>query len=96
MLPVPPLQHELILRAIDLGTGYAPGGPAARLVAVIPDELARLEPEPLHLPMPADARLAAVTDALIADHGNRRDLADWALQAGASARTLACSSAKPA
>ena len=89
VLPVPPLLRELILRAIDLGGDYAPDGPAARLVAVIPDELRRLEPEPLHLPMPADPRLAAVTDALVADPGDRRDLADWAHEAGASERTLA-------
>lgn len=89
VLPVPALLRELILRTMELGNDYGPGGAEARLVAVIPDELRRLHPEPLHLPLPADPRLAAVTDALIADPGDRRDLADWARQAGASERTLA-------
>ncbi len=89
VLPVPPLLRELILATVALGRDYTDDGAARRLVAVIPDELRRLKPEPLHLPLPADPRLAAVTDALIDDPGDRRDLADWAQGAGASARTLA-------
>jgi AraC-like DNA-binding protein len=89
VLPVPPLLRELILRVVALGRSYPPDGPEARMVAVIPDELRRLKPEPLHLPLPRDARLSIVTAALIADPGDRRDLGDWAAQAGASERTLA-------
>jgi AraC-like DNA-binding protein len=58
-------------------------------MAVIPDELAGLEPEPLHLPLPADSRLRSVTDTLIADPADGRDLKAWATTAGASERTLA-------
>jgi AraC-like DNA-binding protein len=89
VLPVPPLLRELILRVVALGRSYPPDSPEARLVAVIPDELRRLKPEPLHLPLPRDTRLSIVTSALIADPGDRRDLGDWATQAGASERTLA-------
>jgi AraC-like DNA-binding protein len=50
----------------------------------------RVEPlEHLHLPMPRDRRLRAVTEALIADPADPRTLADFAAAAGASARTLA-------
>ena len=45
--------------------------------------------EHLHLPMPRDRRLRAVTEALIADPADPRTLADFAGAAGASARTLA-------
>jgi len=86
---VSPFLRELILRVVALGRSYAPDGPEARLVQIVPDELARLEPEPLHLPLPEDTRLAAVTSALIDQPGDRRDLGDWAAQAGASERTLA-------
>ena len=73
---VSPLLRELILRVVSLGRDYPPDGAEARLVAVVPDELRRLQPEPLHLPLPDDTRLAAVTSALIAEPGDRRDLAD--------------------
>ena len=89
VLPVPPLLRELILRVVALGRTYPSDSAGARLVAVIPDELRRLKPEPLHLPLPQDARLATVTAALIDEAGDRRDLSDWAEQAGASERTLA-------
>ncbi len=86
---VPALLRELVLRASSLGNDYALDGAEARLMAVIPDELRRLTPEPLHLPLPQDPRLCAVTDALMADPGNDRALGDWARAAGASERTLA-------
>ena len=89
VVSVPPLLRELIVRAVGFGFDYPPDGPEARLMAVIPDELARLDAEPLHLPLPTDVRLRAVTDALIADPGDGRDLKAWAKSAGASERTLA-------
>lgn len=89
VVSVSPLLRELIMRAIEIGLDYPPDGPQARLMAVIPDELARLDAEPLHLPLPADPRLRTVTDALIADPSDGRDLKAWARTAGASERTLA-------
>ena len=89
VLTVPPLLRELIVRATSLPADYPPDGPEARLMAVIPDELAGLEPEPLHLPLPTDPRLSTVADALIADPGDGRDLKEWGKIAGASERTLA-------
>lgn len=86
---VPPLLRELVVRAVAFGFDYPPDGPEARLIAVIPDELAQLKPEPLHLPLPADTRLRTVTDTLIADPSDSRDLKAWATTAGASERTLA-------
>jgi AraC-like DNA-binding protein/mannose-6-phosphate isomerase-like protein (cupin superfamily) len=86
---VPPLLRELILRAVSFGEQVAPGGPEARVLALIPDELRALEPEPLHLPLPRDRRLTAVTGRLAADPADGRPLAAWAKAAGASERTLA-------
>ncbi|MBC6440533.1 MAG: helix-turn-helix transcriptional regulator [Rhodospirillales bacterium] len=86
---VSPFLRELILKVVALGRAYPSDGPEARLVAVVPDEFRRLKPEPLHLPLPDDARLASVTQALIDNPGDRRDLGDWAQEAGASERTLA-------
>jgi len=44
---------------------------------------------PLDLPQPAEPRLRRVTQALLANPGDRRSLAAWARWAGASPRTLA-------
>jgi len=81
--------RELILYATTLRDHYAPDGPEARVMAVIPDQLRLLRPEPLHLPTPADRRLRAITDALSEHPSDGRSLADWARTAGASERTLA-------
>jgi len=42
----------------------------------------------LHLPMPSDARLIPVTDALSTHPADPRSLEDWAMEVGASTRTL--------
>lgn len=89
VVSVPPLLRELILRATSLPETVAPDGPEARMLALIPDELRALEPEPLHLPLPRDRRLKAVTDSLAARPAEPRMLADWARRVGASERTLA-------
>jgi AraC-like DNA-binding protein len=89
VVTVPPLLKELILAAVTLPERYSPDGPEARLLAIIPDQLRRLEPEPLHLPIPSDRRLLGITDALTGHPADGRSLADWARTAGASERTLA-------
>jgi AraC-like DNA-binding protein len=89
VVAVPPLLRQLILRAVDIGLDYPPDGPAARLMAVILDELRALQPEPLQLPHPRDPRLVKIAEALLADPADGRALEDWARAAGASARTLA-------
>lgn len=84
-----PLLRELMAAAVRLPPDYPLDGPEARLVDVLIDQL-QVEPEEhLHLPMPRDRRLRAVTEALIADPADPRTLADFATAAGASARTLA-------
>jgi AraC-like DNA-binding protein len=89
VLAMPALLRQLILRAMEIGLDYAPDSAEARIMTVILDELRALKPEPLHLPHPRDPRLAKITEALLADPADGRALADWAKQAGASARTLA-------
>jgi AraC-like DNA-binding protein len=89
VLSFSPLLRELMAVAVQLPSDYPLDGPEARLVDVLIDQL-RVEPlESLHLPMPRDRRLRAVTEALIADPADPRTLADFAEAAGASARTLA-------
>jgi AraC-like DNA-binding protein len=89
VLGVSGLLRELILRVVAYGNKQPVGLAQARLMAVIPDELRALEPEPLHLPLPHDARLRAVTDVLAVEPSEGRSLAAWASAAGASESTLA-------
>ena len=86
---VSPLLRELILRAVAFPQEGRPSPAESRLLALIPDEITALAEEPLHLPMPRDGRLRAITDALSAAPADARPLSHWATTAGASERTLA-------
>lgn len=83
------LARELILRV----TGWAADAvltPAKRrLVATLLDELAAAHRAPLHLPMPRDKRLAAVSQALLDEPALPLSLHEWGERVGASERTLA-------
>ncbi len=83
------LMRELILRVMRLPGDYDEAGPDGRLVEVALDEIGRLAPAPLHLPWPADRRIARIAAAIQAAPDDNRTLADWAHSTGASERTLA-------
>ncbi|MEN3748433.1 helix-turn-helix transcriptional regulator [Sphingomonas sp. HF-S3] len=85
---VTPLLRELLTRAAHLPYLYEEGGANSRLVAVILDELAAARVEDLHLPMPGDARLRKVAEAMMAAPADRATLTGWAARAGMSERTL--------
>lgn len=92
------LQQALTLepqaRRAECGTGQTAPRPDSanrlkRLQAVILDEIAALQEAPLHLPLPKDSRIRRITEALMAQPADKRTLADWSADAGASERTLA-------
>jgi len=56
---------------------------------LILDELRAASDLPLHLPRPADRRLARICDAILAAPADARPLEEWASAVGASTRTLA-------
>jgi len=88
VVTVTPLLRELILACVALPTKYDEDGTDGRLVQVLLDQIQTLPATPLHLPMPSDARLLPIAEALSAHPANPRSLDDWAGQVGASARTL--------
>ncbi|TFW19831.1 helix-turn-helix transcriptional regulator [Duganella callida] len=59
------------------------------LMELILDEIPRCAVRPVRVPLPADKRLKALCDALIAEPGAELTLAGWAGRVGASERTLA-------
>ncbi|MFG2616303.1 helix-turn-helix domain-containing protein [Streptomyces sp. NPDC048507] len=88
VIAVGPLLRELILAYTRESAD--PGPARRRMLGVLLDQL-RVSPlQPLHLPAPADPRLAAVCALLYADPADRRGLAALAADAGAGAgeRTL--------
>ena len=89
VVQVRPLLRELIVAAVAFRQPYDPDGPEARIVAVLLDELEVARTAPLHVPVPRDPRLRAITDRLLVDPSDGRTLSAWARTAGASARTLA-------
>jgi AraC-like DNA-binding protein/quercetin dioxygenase-like cupin family protein len=87
VLEVSPLLRELIVALEQLNLGQS--SPREPLLAeLILDELARSATRPIRVPLPADKRLKALCDALIADPASPLTLEHWAGQVGASERTL--------
>ena len=86
---ISPLMRQLLLDAAKRPLEYVPGDRLDHVLALILDELAALREQPLHLPMPKDARLLRLCEALIADPSDSRSLEQWAHAVGASSRTLA-------
>lgn len=89
ILKVTPLLRELVLKAVEIGEDYLPKSAGWRLMQVLLDELRQAETTPLHLPMPRDERALRVTEQLLANPGDDRDVEAWGREAGASGRTLA-------
>jgi AraC-like DNA-binding protein/quercetin dioxygenase-like cupin family protein len=89
VVPVSALLRELIVRATELPLQEDKSGLGSHVVALILAELRDQQSLPLQLPMPRDARLRAVCQALIDKPGDQRPLEEWAEVANASPRTLA-------
>jgi AraC-like DNA-binding protein len=93
------LECSELLRALVLEMSVAPDGAAdlsidelrreRRLGALVCDELRRARPLPIGVDLPAEKRLRALCEAMLDDPARHRDLAAWARDAGASARTVA-------
>ena len=89
VLQVSPLLRESIAAVIAAGNDYAADGPVARIMSVIVDQiLAQPAVDILMLPLPEDPRLLRITEALIDNPADSRDLVQWASRVGASPRTL--------
>lgn len=83
-----PLLRELVVAFLGYGREEATDGPAARIGAVILDQLAAEPAAPLHLPMPASARLRRAIGKLAADPSLTDSLANIAGEAALSERSF--------
>lgn len=90
VLEVSALMRELAEQLVEAGPGDAPPSPREQaLAALLQDELCRAQPLPLGVGLPADKRLRALCDAVLADPARHATLDGWAREAGASVRTVA-------
>jgi AraC-like DNA-binding protein len=88
-LAISPLVRELVRHLAAQRPDYPGDGPAARLVAVLLEQLAAAPIEQLHLPVSGHPKLRRIADALAQDPSDRRTLAEWADRLALSERTLA-------
>jgi AraC-like DNA-binding protein len=79
--------REAVARAVSW-TGNALNGPQLRLAGVILDEIRSSPQVALGLPMPQDARLLKIAQALSDRPDDGRRLEEWADWAGIASRTL--------
>jgi AraC-like DNA-binding protein/mannose-6-phosphate isomerase-like protein (cupin superfamily) len=88
VLQVTALLRELIITAVAAGNVYTADSPQARLTQVILDQISTQPVAALILPLPEDQRLRRVTQALMKEASDSRNLDQWAREVGASKRTL--------
>lgn len=87
-IEVAPLLKELILHVVRLGMLDGDDPAHGRIEGLLLDLLAEAATTPTQLPLPADPRARAMADRILADPGAAASLADLAMHAGASLRTL--------
>lgn len=88
VIEVSELMRALILEAMLLPREYDTAGRAGRIVELILDSIASPATASLCAPMPRDARLLKVCEALIEDPTRGDSLDDWASHACMSRRTF--------
>ncbi|WP_240704864.1 AraC family transcriptional regulator [Croceicoccus sediminis] len=86
---VDPLLRELLTAAAQLPPLYDREGADGRLVQTMLDRLRIAPVEHLHLPLPDDARLRTIAQALANDPSDRATIGEWARRVAMSERTLA-------
>ena len=88
VLQVTPLLRELIGAFMSYRRSETASGPAARIGAVIVDQLKMLPATPLQLPMPEDTRLRQVCEAIIRCPAEIPSLSEASASAAMSVRSF--------
>lgn len=88
VIRISPLLRELILAYMTFPRDTVTGGPAARIAAVIVDQIATEPTTPLHLPMPVSERLRRAVADLAADPASAVSLGEVARRAALSQRSF--------
>jgi AraC-like DNA-binding protein len=85
------LEVSALLRELIVALAQVEAGEARELLLaeLLLDELPRLPTLPIRVALPDDKRLKSLCEMLIAEPASAMTLEDWAIQVGASGRTLA-------
>lgn len=88
VMEVSALLRALLQAAVLLPLDYDEAGRDGRVMQLVLDEMCSTPATPLHVPMPADPRLARVCRAILHDPASDASLDDWARQAGLAPRSM--------
>lgn len=88
VINVSPLLRELLVAAVQVPRDHAEDGRDARLMGLLLDELRTAETLPLHLPVPQDARVRRICEALLDHPADTATAAQWAARLGVASKTV--------
>ncbi len=88
VITVSSLLRELVVAAVKIPADYRDGGRNERVMRLLVDELRVSDILPLHLPIPADARVKSICEALIEHPADASTATQWAGKLGVAAKTV--------
>lgn len=88
VIDVSPLLRELIVAAVGIPLNYAEGGRDDRLMRLLADEVRVSDVLPLHLPLPRDARISMICDAIAKHPADTSTVDQWADRLNVTAKTV--------
>lgn len=88
VLNVSALLKELIVSVIGVSLDYKKGSREDYLVRLLIDELRIAQELPFYLPLPTDARISTICNALINDPADSSSVSDWSKVINVSTKTI--------
>ncbi len=88
VIEVSPLLRELVVAAVHVPRDYEEGSRDDRLMRLVADEVRVSDILPVHLPMPADARIKLICEAVSEDPSDSSTVGQWAERLGVTAKTI--------
>jgi AraC-like DNA-binding protein/mannose-6-phosphate isomerase-like protein (cupin superfamily) len=88
VIDVSPLLRELIVAAVCIPPDYQDGGRDERLMRLLADEVTVSDVLPLHLPLPGDARIKFICEAMIDQPSDISTAEQWAARLNVTAKTV--------
>jgi AraC-like DNA-binding protein len=88
VIEVSPLLRELIVAAVRVPLDYRDGSRGDRLMRVLVDEVQESDVLPLHLPVPGDARIKLICEAITERPSDTSTAAQWAEHLKVTAKTV--------
>lgn len=88
VIEVSPLLRELIVAAVHVPLDYVEGSRDDRVMRLLIDEVRVSDVLPVHLPMPGDARIKLICEAVSEDPSDTSTVGQWAERLNITAKTI--------